>query len=79
MGKTLDLLKKEAFDRLDITITDEQIKKAASFKDVGIDSLDSIELIVAIEDEFDIELNEKRLEDDIKNIKDLVEYLAEFD
>jgi NADH dehydrogenase (ubiquinone) 1 alpha/beta subcomplex 1 len=79
MGKTLDLLKKEAFDRLDITITDEQIEKAASFKDVGIDSLDSIELIVAIEDEFDIELNEKRLEDDIKNIKDLVEYLAEFD
>ena len=42
MGKTLDLLKKEAFDRLDITITDEQIEKAASFKDVGIDSLDSI-------------------------------------
>ena len=79
MGKTLDLLKKEAFDRLDITITDEQIERAASFKDVGIDSLDSIELIVAIEDEFDIELNEKRLEDDIKNIKDLVEYLAEFD
>ena len=79
MGKTLDLLKKEAFDRLDITITDEQIEKAASFKDVGIHSLDSIELIVAIEDEFDIELNEKRLEDDIKNIKDLVEYLAEFD
>ena len=79
MGKTLDLLKKEAFDRLDITITDEQIEKAASFKDVGIDSLDSIELIVAIEDEFDIERNEKRLEDDIKNIKDLVEYLAEFD
>jgi len=79
MGKTLDLLKKEAFDRLDITITDEQIENAASFKDVGIDSLDSIELIVAIEDEFDIELNEKRLEDDIKNIKDLVEYLAEFD
>ena len=79
MGKTLDLLKKEAFDRLDITITDEQIEKAASFKDVGIDSLDSIELIVEIEDEFDIELNEKRLEDDIKNIKDLVEYLAEFD
>lgn len=79
MGKTLDLLKKEAFDRLDITITDEQIENAASFKDVGIDSLDSIELIVAIEDEFDIELSEKRLEDDINNIKDLVEYLAEFD
>lgn len=79
MGKTLDLLKKEAFDRLDITITDEQIENSASFKDVGIDSLDSIELIVAIEDEFDIELNEKRLEEDINNIKDLVEYLAEFD
>ena len=79
MGKTLDLLKKEAFDRLDITITDEQIENSASFKDVGIDSLDSFELIVAIEDEFDIELNEKRLEEDINNIKDLVEYLAEFD
>lgn len=79
MSKTLNLLKKEALDRLDITITDEQIENSASFKDVGIDSLDSIELIVAIEDEFDIELDEKRLETDINNIKDLVEYLAEFD
>ena len=48
-------------------------------EDIGFDSFDLAQLTVMIEDEFDIELNEKRLEDDIKNIKDLVEYLAEFD
>lgn len=79
MSRTREILKKEVLERFEITITDEQIADALSFKEVGIDSLDSIELIVAIEDEFDIELDEARLEDDINNIKDLVEYLAEFD
>lgn len=79
MSKTREVFKKEVLDRFDITITDEQIESAVPLKEVGIDSLDSIELIVAIEDEFDIELDERRLEDDINNIKDLIEYLAEFD
>lgn len=79
MSKTREVFKKEVLDRFDITITDEQIESAVPLKEIGIDSLDSIELIVAIEDEFDIELDEKRLEDDINNIKDLIEYLAEFD
>lgn len=79
MSRTRELLKKEALDRLDITITDEQIESALTFKEVGVSSLDSIELIVAIEDELDIELDEARLEDGIHNIKEFVDYLAEFD
>lgn len=79
MSRTRELLKKEVEERFDIIITDEQIDSALPFKDVGVDSLDSIELIVAIEDELDIELDERRLEDEIHNMKDLVDYLAEFD
>lgn len=79
MSRTREVLKREVLERFDITITDEQIDSGMEFKEVGVDSLDSVELMVAIEDELDIELDERRLEDDIHNMKDLVDYLAEFD
>lgn len=79
MSRTREVLKREVLERFDITITDEQIDSGMEFKEVGVDSLDSIELMVAIEDELDIELDERRLEDDIHNMKDLADYLAEFD
>lgn len=79
MSRTREVLKREVLERFDITITDEQIDSGMEFKEVGVDSLDSVELMVAIEDELDIELDERRLEDDIHNMKDLADYLAEFD
>ena len=44
------ILKDEILKRLDITVTDEDINAGISLKDKGIDSLDSIELLVSIED-----------------------------
>jgi acyl carrier protein len=78
MSKTRETLKKIAMDRVDIELTDEIINSGTSFKDLGIDSLDSIEIIVSIEDELDIELSDETL-DAVTNIKELADYLSEFD
>jgi len=78
MSKTRDTLKKIAMDRVDITLTDDIIGSGTSFSDLGVDSLDSIEIIVSIEDELDIELSDERL-DSVTNIKELADYLSEFD
>lgn len=40
------------FDRVDIN----KFSKTASFEDLGLDSLDSVEAVVAIEDKFKIDL-----------------------
>ena len=78
MGRTRQALKELAKQRLEVELTDEMIDSGTKFKDIGVDSLDSIELIVSIEDMLDLELNDSRL-DEVKNIKDLADYLAEFD
>ena len=67
-----------AKDRLDLEVTDEMIASGKKFKDFGIDSLDTIEMLVSIEDELDLELDDSKL-DEIENIQQLVEYLKEFD
>ena len=41
--------------------------------DLGADSLDVMELIMAFDSEFDMEVNEESLET-IKQVKDIVEY-----
>jgi acyl carrier protein len=41
--------------------------------DLGADSLDVMELIMAFESEFDVEVSEDSLEN-IKQVKDIVEY-----
>lgn len=78
MSRTRQALKELAKQRLEVELTDEMIDSGTKFKDIGVDSLDSIELIVSIEDMLDLELNDSRL-DEVKNIKDLADYLAEFD
>jgi len=78
MSRTRDAIKKIAKERMDIELTDEIIDSGKAFKDIGVDSLDAIELVVSVEDELDIELNDARL-DEVQNIKDLADYLSEFD
>lgn len=78
MSRTREAMKKVATERLGIELTDEIIDSGQSFADIGVDSLDAIELVVSVEDDLDIELDDKRL-DEVKNIKQLSEYLAEFD
>lgn len=78
MSKTRETLKAVVLDRAEVELTDEFIESGQPFKDLGIDSLDTIEILVSVEDELDIELDNDRL-DACENVKQLVEYLSEFD
>lgn len=78
MSKTRQVLKDVAKSRLEVELTDEIIDSGTQFKDIGVDSLEAIELIVELEDALDIELSDTRL-DNVECIKDLADYLAEFD
>jgi acyl carrier protein len=49
----------------------EQIPADATFEDLKIDSLDSVNLLFEIEDEFDISINDQQARD-IKSVPEMV-------
>lgn len=53
---------------------DVDLTTVNNFKELGADSLDIIQIIVRVEDRFDIELLEEDLQN-IKGIKDFVAYV----
>jgi len=54
----------------------EEVKPEASFvEDLGADSLDTVELIMAFEEEFGIEIPDDEAEK-IKTVRDAVNYVA---
>ncbi len=57
-------------ERNDCDVAD--ITMDSSFKDLGIDSLDSVELVMSLEDELDMEIE---LEDKVETVGDLVRYI----
>ena len=77
MSKELDFkdLQKLAAEILGVDIEDVQLNKSFA-KDLAADSLDLVELIAAVEDKYDVELSEERLET-MKNIGQLWTFLEE--
>ena len=60
-----------------IGVTDTAVTMEASFiDDLGADSLDSVELIMALEEEFDMEIPDADAEK-IVTVGDVVEYIKE--
>ena len=58
-------------------VTDTAVTMEASFiDDLGADSLDIVELIMAIEEEFDIEIPDSDAEK-VVTVEDVVEYIKE--
>lgn len=56
-------------------VDEEEIKMEASFiDDLGADSLDIVELIMALEEEFNLEIPDKEAEK-IASVGDAVEYI----
>jgi len=54
----------------------DEVKLEASFvEDLGADSLDTVELIMAFEEEFGVEISDDEAEK-IKKVKDAVEYIG---
>jgi NADH dehydrogenase (ubiquinone) 1 alpha/beta subcomplex 1 len=61
----------QQFERVDKSkLTDD-----AKFADLGLDSLDSVEVVMALEEEFSIEI-EDNAADKINSIKDAVDFVA---
>lgn len=62
-------------EQLSVDIAD--VKPEASFaNDLGADSLDTVELVMALEEEFDIEIPDEAAEG-IATVQDAVKYIAE--
>jgi acyl carrier protein len=58
-------------------VDESQITPAASFiDDLGADSLDTVELVMAFEEEFDIEIPDEDAEK-IRTVQDVINYLNE--
>ena len=56
-------------------VTTEEVKLEASFiDDLGADSLDTVELVMAFEEEFDIEIPDEEAES-IQTVKNAVDYI----
>ena len=70
---TFDKIKAILAEQLDADI-DEMTMDTDIAKDLGADSLDVVELLMSIEDEFSVEIPDEEIEN-IKTIGELVEYI----
>ena len=69
-----DKVKKIIAEKLSVDM--EEIVPAASFvDDLGADSLDLVELIMSMEEEFDVEISDEDAEK-ITTVKDAFDYVA---
>ena len=60
-----------------LAVNDSEVKPQASFvDDRGADSLDIVELVMALEEEFNIEISDEDAEK-IKTVTDAVKYIQE--
>ncbi|WP_426983781.1 acyl carrier protein [Brevibacillus borstelensis] len=74
MADTLDRVKKIIVDRLGVD--ESKITLEASFKeDLGADSLDVVELVMELEDEFDLEISDEDAEK-ITTVGEVVSYIT---
>jgi len=66
-------VKKIIIDQLDVT--EDEVTSGASFvDDLGADSLDTVEMVMAFEEEFGIEIPDEDAEK-IKTVQDAVDYI----
>ena len=69
--KVIDIVSKE------LDINKDKIKLESRLaEDLGADSLDAVELIMALEDEFEIQISDE-VAQSIKTIGDIVKYLEQ--
>lgn len=71
-------VKKIVVDHLDVD-PDKVTDKAAFIDDLGADSLDNVELVMAFEEEFDVEISDEAAESisTVKDAVDLIERLVD--
>lgn len=59
-------------EHLDITV--DEINRDSKFEDLGIDSLDAVELVMKLEEGLDVQLD---LDRELQTIDDLVKFVEE--
>ena len=70
-----DKVKKIIVDQLDVE--EDKVTEAASITDdLGADSLDVVDLVMSVEEEFDIEIPDDQVEK-IKTVGDIVKFIEE--
>ncbi|MBE9098624.1 acyl carrier protein [Vacuolonema iberomarrocanum] len=71
-----DILKKvQKIVSEQLSVDESEVKPEASFaNDLGADSLDTVELVMALEEEFDIEIPDEAAED-IATVQAAVDYI----
>jgi acyl carrier protein len=75
MSSVLERVKKIVIEQLGVD--DDQVTPNASFTDdLGADSLDTVELVMALEQEFNLEIPDEDAEK-ITNIEEAVKYIQE--
>lgn len=58
-----------------LSVSDDQVTSEASFvDDLGADSLDTVELVMALEEEFEIDIPDEEAEKIVK-VQDAVDYI----
>lgn len=73
MSEVLEKVRKVVAEQLSIDL--DQVTESASFtNDLGADSLDTVELVMALEEEFGVEIPDEDAEK-IVTVKDAVDYI----
>lgn len=75
MSDVLARVKKMVVEHLDVE-EDKVTEKAHFIDDLGADSLDTVELVMAFEEEFDIEIPEDAAEH-LQSVGDAVKFITE--
>ena len=70
---TFDRVKKVVVEQLDVA-EDEVTAQASFVEDLGADSLDVVELVMGLEEEFDIEIPDEDAEK-IATVQDAISYI----
>ena len=72
---TFDKVKAILIDQLDVD-EDKVTMDASIFDDLGADSLDVVDLVMSLEEAFDIEIPDDQVEN-IKTVGDIVKYIED--
>ena len=59
-------------DQLEVAV--DKLLMETTFEDIDADSLDIVELVMALEEEFDLEISDQEIEN-IKTVGDIVKYI----